>query len=198
MGGTIENILRKHFRPSDKWAFVFCMLVFFHGEAQVKDSSDKKILELSFGQSLLFISDSKLQTIQTNQAIVVPTSAILFFVEFRPQKKIRVPVFLNVPTESKQFIVNGQLTNEPSKPVFGFGLEFKTFQLQLDKSSKLELEAGPLASFLATKNKSELFAPIIAGRIRLIRGENFVMYAGSTYSIGINSFGLVFGTGTMF
>ena len=168
--------------------------------AQTADSSrkSKTHFELSFGQSQLFISDSRAIQVHQQQAVVVPTSSILFFVEFRPSKIIRYPVFLNLPTESKQFIVNGQLVNETSKPVIGFGPEFRLFQLKIDERSKLEMEVGPLATFLFTKEKKEVFAPIIAGRFRVARGENFVMYFGGTYSIGINTWGILYGTGTVF
>src|SRR5687768_14957326 len=64
----------------------------------------KGVFELSFGQSLLFISNSKQINIRNQAAIVIPTSAMLFFVEFRPLKRVRVPVFFNLPTESKQFL----------------------------------------------------------------------------------------------
>lgn len=43
--------------------------------------------ELSLGQTLLFISDSKLEEIKNNSVVIVPTSVRLFFAEFRPIKK---------------------------------------------------------------------------------------------------------------
>ncbi|CAN5215641.1 hypothetical protein BH09BAC5_BH09BAC5_08650 [soil metagenome] len=157
----------------------------------------KGIFELSFGQSLLFISNSQLINIHNNAAIVIPTSAMLFFVELRPMKFIRIPVFFNLPTESKQFLVAGQIVNERASPTFGTGLEFKCFRARVAESSHIELEAGPLASFLMTTKNSIRFAPIGAARVRLVR-NNFVMYVGTSYSIGINSWGILYGTGTVF
>jgi hypothetical protein len=154
--------------------------------------------ELSFGQSLLFISNSKQTNIINNEAIVIPTSAILFSAEFRPDKFIRIPVFLNLATESKQFLVNGQLINEKASPTLGTGALFKAFQIKLDEKSKLEFEIGPLASFLFDTKNSIRVAPIIAGRIKILRGENFIMYIGTSYSFGINALGLLYGTGTSF
>jgi hypothetical protein len=76
--------------------------------AVAPDSTSKnQHFELSFGQSLLFISNSKQINIRNEQAVVIPTSSLLFFGEIRPQKFLRIPLFLNVPTESKQFLVNG-------------------------------------------------------------------------------------------
>lgn len=167
--------------------------------AQKTDSLSKnKLFELSFGQSMLFISSSKLDSIKSKEAIVMPTSAILFFIELRPQKRMRVPVFFNLPTESKQFLVNGVLVNEKASPTFGAGLEFKLFKINIDSKSSLDLELGPLASFLIDKGGDIRFAPIIAGRLRVMRGENFVMYIGASYSVGIDAFGLLYGTGTIF
>ena len=154
--------------------------------------------ELSFGQSLFFISNSKQVNVRNQAAIVLPTSGILFFAEFRPQKVMRVPVFLSIATESKQFLVNGLLVNERASPTLGTGLVFKAFQIKIDSTSKVELEAGPLASLIFDTNKNVKVAPILAGRFRIKRGSNFVMYIGSSYSVGINAFGLIYGTGTLF
>jgi hypothetical protein len=167
--------------------------------SQKSDSLEKnQHFELSFGQSVQFISSSKLNEIHTEKAVVVPTSAILIFAEFRPQKILRIPVFFNLPTESKQFLVNGEILNEKSSPTLGVGLEFKLFQVKIDEKSKIEFEIGPLASLIFTTNKSILVSPIIAGRIRIMRGENFVMYFGASYSFGVDAFGLLYGTGTIF
>ncbi len=167
--------------------------------AQQADTLQKnQRFELSFGQSLLFISNSKLVDIRKQTAIVVPTSAILFFAEFRPQKIMRIPVFFNLPTETKQFLVNGQLVNEKASITFGGGLEFKLFQVKIDSKSKIEFEVGPLASFIFDNKDNIAIAPILAGRFRIMRGENFVMYFGGSYSFAINALGILYGTGTIF
>jgi hypothetical protein len=182
--------------------FSLLIVLFFCSflKAQKVDSTKFKLrnFELSFGQSLLFISNSKQTDIINNEAIVLPTSAILFSAEFRPDKLIRVPIFFNLATESKQFLVNGQLVNEKASPTLGTGVLFKAFQIKIDNKSKIEFEIGPLTSFLFDTKKSIRVAPIIAGRIKILRGENFVMYLGTSYSFGINAIGLLYGTGTSF
>jgi hypothetical protein len=107
--------------------------------------------ELSFGSSVLFISTDQQGTIYRNGGIVVPTSALLFFAEFRPMKRMRVPVFFNLPTESKQFLVNGVIVNEKANPTFGAGLEFRFAQFGVSEKTRIELEAGPLASCIVAK-----------------------------------------------
>lgn len=140
---------------------------------------------------MLFITDSKIATILASNAIVIPTSAILFFAEFRPLKLIRIPLFFNLPTESKQFIINNQIANERAPPSFGAGIEFKCFEVKINTTTKLEVEAGPLANFLLATNKSLRLTPLIASRVRIIRNNNFVMYVGSSYSIVLNGWGLL-------
>lgn len=165
----------------------------------LSDTTKKnQLFEFSFGQSLLFISNSKLVDLHNKEAVVVPTSSILFFIELRPQKKFRIPFFFNLPTETKQFLVNNILVNEKASPTFGTGVEFKCIQINLGEKSKVDLEIGPLASFLLNRNNVIRLVPVIAGRIRIMRGENFVMYIGGTYSFGINTWGLLYGTGTIF
>lgn len=188
--------------------FVFCFIFPSKMECQVdkaielqdslKKKKDKRFFELSLGQTLLFISDSKLEEIKNNSAIIVPTSARLFFAEFRPTKKMKIPVFFNLPTQTKQFIVNGQIVNERASPTFGTGLQFRIFKFRIGEKSAIELEMGPLASFLLNENDVLRFAPVGAGRFRFIKNEDFVIYFGSSYSLGINSLGVLFGIGYVF
>lgn len=171
-----------------------------HLKAKSQDDSLKTKLhfELSFGQSLLFISNSRLVDIRKERAIVVPTSAILFLVQFRPDRFMRIPVFLNIATETKQFLVNGQLVNERAAPTLGAGVVFKVVGFKVDKKSKVEIESGILLSALFNRHNEITVAPVAAARVRLLRGENFVMYAGVSYSLGVNAMGMLYGTGTLF
>lgn len=178
---------------------VICCLGATFSHASSADSLQKKQhFELSFGQSLLFISNSRQVNIHQQAAIVIPTSAILFLAEFRPQKVMRIPVFLNIATESKQFLVNGALVNERASPTLGSGLLFRAFKIKIDTTSRIEFECGALAGAFLDNNNKLLVSPILAGRFRICRGENFVMYLGTSYSVGINALGLLYGTGTIF
>ncbi len=154
--------------------------------------------ELSFGQNLLFISSSQQNQILTEESLVIPTSSVLFFSEFRPQKVLRIPVFLNIATESKQYLVNGELVNEKANPTVGTGLVFKLLDYKLDAKSKIEFETGALGSVIFDKKNKVRLAPILALRLKICRGENFVMYIGGNYSLGVKVYGLMYGTGTIF
>jgi hypothetical protein len=179
--------------------FLLTFLTSTYIRASETDSLKKNsYFELSFGQSLIFISNSKQIDIRNQQAIVIPTSAILFFAEFRPKKTVRIPLFLNIPTESKQFLVNGVLINERASPTIGTGFTIRCFGFDIDKVSKIELEVGPLVSFIFDTKKNVRVAPIIGTRIKISRGANFIMYLGMSYSFGINALGMLYGTGTSF
>lgn len=165
------------------------------------DTLRNKLFEVSFGQSLLFISYDQQLNLRVNEAIILPTSALNFFVVFRPFKKLRIPLFFNLPTESKQFLIDSVLVNERASPTFGTGLEFQALKLpidKIDKNSTIELGIGPLVSFLMTEKGKLKFAPIAAARVRIIKSRDFVMYIGTSYSIGIDSWGLIYGTGFLF
>jgi len=163
-----------------------------------EDSLRGKLFEISFGRSILFISNSKVLDVRAENAVVVPTTAILFLAEFRPQKKLRIPLFYNLATETKQFLVKNELVNEKTNPTFGFGIQYRLLQFNIEKKSKMEFEAGPLASFLVSRDKKLVVAPVLACRLRLWRGESISMYVGTSYSFGINCWGLLYGTGTIF
>jgi len=165
----------------------------------VSDTLEYKRFEFSFGQSMLFISNSKEIDLLMEDAIILPTSAVLFFAEFRPFKILRLPLFFNLPTESKQFLLDsGVVVNERVNPTFGGGIQFKIFKFKIDDQTTIEWEMGPLVSFLMTKDENLKFAPIGAGRLRIIKKRNFVMYIGTSYSLGIDSWGLIYGTGFLF
>jgi hypothetical protein len=183
-----------------KIVFIALLFAFVLPVCAQTDSTkkNKKHFEFSFGQSLLFIGSSQLDSIRKNSSIVIPTSAILFLSELRPDKRLRIPLFLNLPTESKQFIVNGTLISEKASITFGTGLQVKAFEIKIDSRSKVEFEAGILASFIFRKSGTIVPAPVIAGRFKILRGEYFVMYMGASYSLGINAFGVLYGTGSIF
>jgi hypothetical protein len=180
----------------------FCFLSFIGistaHEADSTAKQKKRLFELSFGQSKLFISNSKELDLKENQAVILPTNAILFFAEFRPQKRMRVPVFFNLATQAKQFLVDSVLVSERASPTFGTGLEFRVFRFGFGERSALEFEAGPLASLLVNQGGKLRFAPVVAGRFRFLKNEDFIMYIGSSYSVGINAFGIFYGTGYVF
>lgn len=163
-----------------------------------KAEPNNRKFELSFGSSVLFISADRQDTIYQRGGIVVPTSTLLFFAEFRPMKRIRIPVFLSLPTETKQFLVNGVLVNEKANITFGTGVEYKFAQLNISENTRMEFEVGPLASFIVGKGWNFRFAPIGAGRMRIVKNDSFAMYFGSSYSIGLNAWGLIYGTGYIF
>jgi hypothetical protein len=180
---------------------VFCSVAVAAQNKGVENDTIKKAkihFEVSFGQSLLFISHTKQTNIVVNASVVIPTNAMLFFVELRPEKLIRIPIFFNLATESKQFLINGQLINEKASPTLGTGATIKVFKSKIDHQSKFEFELGPLISCLINRKNSIQLAPVIAARLKIIRGENFIMYIGSSYSFGINALGLLYGTGTSF
>jgi len=60
------------------------------------------------------------------------------------------------------------------------------------------MEVGPLLSFIFNRQDKVVIAPLFAGRFKISRGENFVMYCGLSYSFGIKALGILYGTGTVF
>jgi hypothetical protein len=179
-----------------KKGFIFFIILIALQNA--KAQKDSSFVELSFGGSLLFISDTKLQSIQNKVSVIVPTNAALFYATFRPNKKLKIPVFGNIPYQTKQYIVNGQLVESKASPTLGTGVEFRTFKFNFLYNSEFEINAGPVASFLLTENNKIRFAPVLASRLRIVKGGDFSMYIGTSYSIGINSWGIFYGTGFVF
>ncbi len=192
----LHSSINHNFKQKGLVSFCF-FLIFFVSIKGQKDSIPSNF-ELSFGQSTLFISLDYANQIKKSQNLIVPTNSMLFFAEFRPFKKISIPVFFNLPTESKQFIENGVLVSQRASSTLGTGLEFKLFDFKIPYDSKLEFDAATLGSVLFRNNKQMVFAPLITSRIKIIKDQNFIMYIGSSYSVGVDTWGLFYGTGYIF
>lgn len=180
------------------FCFLFAGMTKISGQEVIKDKKNSKNFEISFGQSVLFISNSDQIDLLANSAVVLPTTSILFFVELLTLRKVRIPIYYNLPTGAKQFMINGKIVNEESSSSFGTGIQFRLFKIKFDTKTTLEMEIGPIAGFGLDKKSNMWFAPILATRVRVMKNENFVMYIGGTYALGINSLGLLYGTGTIF
>ncbi len=176
---------------------VFFLLLFSFVKAQDVDSIAHNF-ELSFGQSTLFISNAYAQKLKALYNIVVPTNSMLFFVDFRPLKRLKVPVFFNLPTESKQYIVNGTLISEKAASTLGSGIEYNVIDFNIPYNSVVEINVAPMASFILRSNYQIAFAPLVSSRIRIVKDKNFIMYLGTSYSLGVNTWGLFYGTGYIF
>jgi len=175
----------------------FFLLLFSLNIKGQKDSIPSNF-ELSFGQSTLFISHGDATQLKKDLNLIVPTNSMLFFAEFRPFNKIKIPIFLNLPTESKQFIENGVLISQRASSTLGAGLEFKLIDFKIPYNSKIEIDIASLGSLLFRENKQLVFAPLITSRIKIIKDSSFIMYLGSSYSLGVNTWGLFYGTGYIF
>jgi len=68
----------------------------------------------------------------------------------------------------------------------------------ISKASVAEWEMGALSNLLISKRNRFRIVPLLNGRIRLVKNNNFVMYLGTSYSFGVNSWGLFYGTGFLF
>ena len=176
---------------------VFFLFLCLFARAQAVDSIAHNF-ELSFGQSTLFISNAYAQKLKTLYNIVVPTNSMLFFVDFRPLKRLKVPVFFNLPTESKQYIINGTLISEKAASTLGSGIEYKVLDFNIPYNSVVEINVAPMASFILRSNYQIAFAPLVSSRIRIVKDKNFIMYLGTSYSLGVNTWGLFYGTGYIF
>jgi hypothetical protein len=60
------------------------------------------------------------------------------------------------------------------------------------------MEAGPLLAFVTDFRNEFVPAPLITTRMRLRSDVNFVMYLGGSYTVGLDAFGLFYGTGFNF
>jgi len=187
----------KNFKQKKGLIPFFCLFISLSFYCQEKDSIATSF-ELSFGQSTLFISNDQVAAIKNDFNVVIPTNSMLFFAEFRPFKRIKIPIVFNLPTESKQFIVNGQLISEKASPTLASGAEIKIFDFDIPFDAQIEMDIGTLGSVIFKSNYKLALAPLITNRIRIIKDKSFIMYIGASYSAGVNTWGMFYGTGYIF
>ncbi|MCT4582669.1 MAG: hypothetical protein N4A35_14725 [Flavobacteriales bacterium] len=189
---NLDKTWKKGFSP-----FFFFLITATSLWGQEQDSIADNF-ELSFGQSTLFISNDQAAAIKNDFNVVIPTNSMLFFSEFRPFKTIKIPVVFNLPTESKQFVIDGKLVSEKASPTLASGVEFKLFDFKIPYNAQVEMDLGTLGSVIFRSNYKLAFAPLITNRIRIIKDKNFIMYLGGSYSVGVNTWGMFYGTGYIF
>lgn len=185
------NLLKKGLMP------FFLISFSIDGLCQEEDSVATNF-ELSFGQSTLFISNDRVTNIKNTFDVVIPTNSMLFFAEFRPFKRVKIPIVFNLPTESKQFLIDGKLISEKASPTIASGAEFKLFDFKIPFDAQVEMDIGTLGSVLFRSNNELAFAPLITNRVRIIKNKSFIMYLGASYSVGVNTWGMFYGTGYIF
>jgi len=195
----LHKIISQYLKQKECISFCFFLLFILNikGQENTSDSIPSNF-ELSFGQTTLFISHDYATKLKKDLNLIVPTNSMLFFAEFRPFKKIKIPVFFNLPTESKQFIENGILVSQRASSTLGSGLEYKLVDFKIPYNSKIELDFATLGSVLFRENKELVFAPLLTSRVKIIKDQDFIMYIGSSYSIGVDTWGLFYGTGYIF
>ena len=189
---NLDKTWKKGFSP-----FFFFLITATSLWGQEQDSIADNF-ELSFGQSTLFISNDQAAAIKNDFNVVIPTNSMLFFSEFRPFKTIKIPVVFNLPTESKQFVIDGKLVSEKASPTLASGVEFKLFDFKIPYNAQVEMDLGTLGSVIFRSNYKLAFAPLITNRVRIIKDKNFIMYLGGSYSVGVNTWGMFYGTGYIF
>lgn len=190
---NIHTRIKKEVFTSFFFFFAFIISLW----SQEKDSTASNF-ELSFGQSTLFISNDQVAAIKNDFNLVIPTNSMVFFSEFRPFKRIKIPIVFNLPTESKQFIIDGKIVSEKASPTLATGAEFKLFDFKIPFDAQVEMDLGTLGSVIFRSNYQLAFAPLITNRIRIIKDRNFIMYLGGSYSVGVNTWGMFYGTGYIF
>lgn len=191
------QLLNKNIKRKKGLISFFLFIITLNAKCQENDSIATSF-ELSFGQSTLFISNDQVATIKNDFNVVIPTNSMLFFAEFRPFKRIKIPIVFNLPTESKQFIIDGKLVSEKASPTLATGAEFKIFDFNIPFDAQVEMDIGTLGSVIFRENYELALAPLITNRIRIIKDKSFIMYLGASYSMGVNTWGMFYGTGYIF
>ena len=83
-------------------------------------------------------------------------------------------------------------------PTLATGAEFKIFDFNIPFDAQVEMDIGTLGSVIFRENYELALAPLITNRIRIIKDKSFIMYLGASYSMGVNTWGMFYGTGYIF
>ena len=167
---------------------------FLQASTRNHNQEDAKF-EFSFGQSLMFISDSDRAEVLENNNLVIPTSSALLLAEMFLTENWNAFLVMNLPLASQKFIIDGQETHEKANPSFLIGPSWTAYRTSLAERAGVEYQLGALLGASLAENKETTPLAVLAARVNLISKQNSTLYIGYSKTFGVNAATILYGVG---
>ena len=174
------------------------MLSVSHAKSEAASGSGKQILEISFGQSQLFIEPTQRQLESNSTVERLPTTSALFLAEWLFSEQMSLMGAFTLPLNTQQILIDGELYHEKAAPTASLGLRWSMLTLDVRKDTRFELQLAGLVGTSIGSQLGDLIFPTLGSRLVLLRLDGFGLYVGSTWSFRRDTFALIYGIGHRF
>ena len=167
------------------------------GTHEISTQKDVHKLEISFGQSLLYLKTDPSVNDDTRSRSL-PMSSALFLGEWLLNRDFAYLSAITIPLTTQQTLVNGQLYHRKSSPTVSFGGRWSAFGFSASEETRCELQVAAMLGRTFNTDLSGRFFPTVGSRIIFLKNDGFSLYAGTTWSFTLETLALIYGVGHRF
>ena len=200
------NVIRKPLFKGNEMSvrILACLLIFLVSPLsqyavahETPQQAFKHKLEVSFGQSLLFLkADPNVTGGATSGSL--PMSSALFLGEWILNQHFAYLSAVTIPLTTQQTLVNGQLYHEKSSPTLSFGGRWSMISISVTDDTHCEVQFAALFGRTFDEKLNGQYFPTIGSRLMLLKNDGFSLYAGTTWSFTLETLALIYGVGHRF
>jgi len=156
-------------------------------------------LEISFGSTQLFISQSIYGNDAQLRQQVVPVTAALFLFEYLFLDRFSAALVFNLPLETQRTLAaDGTVREEYAAPVLMTGVSWAPASFELFKASRLDLQfAAQFGTTLGSELGDRVF-PMATSRLHFVSKQGFALYVGASWAFQKETVALIYGIGHRF
>lgn len=144
----------------------------------------------------MLIDELDRQDMRGSNHLVLPTTSALFIGERLWGERWSTIVGFNLPLETQEFIVDGQLVEEVAAKVMSVGQAVRFFSFAFTERSTLSIQFSVLASVIFGEPVE--VTPTTGMRVHLATDQGFSMYIGGLASYGLKGSVLLYGVSQRF
>lgn len=159
---------------------------------------DERVLEVSFGNSQLFLDQPILRDNTYTHEAVVPVSSLIGLFEYLATPRLSAVLLVSIPLDTKKVLKDGQVHEETVAGAVGVGVGWCAARFDIFKSSRMELQLGLLGGTTVGSAGGDRLFPLVASRLRFVSREGFAVYLGGAFAFSEETLALIYGVGYQF
>lgn len=169
-------------------------------DSQNQSNKIKHHIEISFGNSVLFLDQGVVDNSQTVKKRTVPVSSYLFIFEWRIFNFLEMTAAWNLPKETVKRVEDGKVSEKYVCPSYGAGIMYIPYTFTIFGSSYLEPQFGlsVFRTYKSISRKGDYNFPLSVFRISLAAASNTSIYAGISQAPAKDTTAFIFGIGQRF
>jgi hypothetical protein len=177
-------------------SLAFVLSIISSAKAESTDYS----LELSFGNSLLFLDQGYVGDSGQTEKKTLPVSSYLFLSEYRISRLFSFAGAWNIPITTVKRVKGTSITEKYVAPAYGFGPTCRIVTINLWSQTYLEPEVAMLLfrTYHSASSKGNIFYPVSVFKLNIFRESGMNIYAGVSQAPAKNTTAFIYGIGQRF